>query len=98
MSGYLGKIDDLRIYQITTNSEIATLCDIDGDELTDYQEIELGTDPFIADTDGDGFQTRKLMLIHLQFLQTLYNGDITIINLSPFRSPKLCCLRIFYPI
>ena len=28
--------------------------DTDGDGLTDAEELELGTDPLIADTDGDG--------------------------------------------
>lgn len=31
-----------------------TICDTDGDDLTDYQEALLGTDPAKSDTDGDG--------------------------------------------
>ena len=54
-SNYLGKLDDLRIYSRSlTDLEIKALCDKDGDGLTDVREAELGTNPNLADTDGDG--------------------------------------------
>lgn len=36
------------------NFRITPLLDSDGDSLPDQEEIELGTNPFLADTDGDG--------------------------------------------
>ena len=56
ISGYLGRIDDLRIYSRSlTDAEIKNICgDQDEDGLTDIREAEMGTDPNVADTDGDG--------------------------------------------
>jgi hypothetical protein len=56
ISGYLGRIDDLRIYSRSlTDTEIKNICgDQDEDGLTDIREAEVGTDPNVADTDGDG--------------------------------------------
>jgi hypothetical protein len=38
-----------------------TCPDSDGDGLRDYQELALGTNPAIADTDGDGYFDRPLV-------------------------------------
>jgi hypothetical protein len=53
---FAGKLDDFRIYSRSlTETEIKNICgDQDGDGLTDIREAELGTDPNLADTDGDG--------------------------------------------
>ncbi|RRK01627.1 beta-glucosidase [Opitutaceae bacterium TAV3] len=39
---------------VVTNIEPAAELDFDGDDLTNAEEYELGTDPFNPDTDGDG--------------------------------------------
>ncbi len=65
---FAGRIDDLQLYgRSLSEEEVAQLfanpgepirtvgdaIDSDGDGLTDQEELDLGTDPLIADTDGD---------------------------------------------
>jgi len=45
--------------QGTSTSDLEPLGDIDGDGLTNQEESELGTDPHLADTDGDDLEDGK---------------------------------------
>jgi hypothetical protein len=40
--------------------------DLDGDGLSDIEEIELGTDPENPDTDGDGLTILKTIFLLMQ--------------------------------
>ena len=60
-ASYAGEPNDLQLaYQATVRSFEGDLarwlsCDPDGDTLGNLREFQLGTDPRIADTDGDGY-------------------------------------------
>jgi hypothetical protein len=52
-----------------------SLVDSDGDGLTDQEEFEAGTSPFVADTDGDGFSDLVEVRQTNAGLDPVFSGD-----------------------
>lgn len=44
---------------VVSSQELSLILDIDGDGLLDYVETAFGSDPYLRDTDGDGFNDKE---------------------------------------